>query len=252
MKGDGFKLTNPAEGVAFDFFLNGPIQIAWTVPGANEGWLVLPPTDGKITNGTQMFGNLTPQPPSSDPNGFEALAVYDDPGNGGNGDGVIDARDAVFTRLRIWKDSNHNGISEPWELVTLQDAGIESISLSYSESGYVDKWGNRFRYRARVSFKNGADKWAYDVILQFSGTSATTAQRRNAPVDDAILRAQSRGLESFEGSLIFSSMLGDTVPSRDRHTLIDRLGDSTTKFDVKEDQGKNTKSLRREDGGMPN
>ena len=106
MKGDGFKLTNPAEGVAFDFFLNGPIQIAWTVPGANEGWLVLPPTDGKITNGTQMFGNLTPQPPSSDPNGFEALAVYDDPGNGGNGDGVIDARDAVFTRLRIWKDSN--------------------------------------------------------------------------------------------------------------------------------------------------
>ena len=44
----------------------------------------------------QMFGNFTPLPTSSTPNGFAALAVYDDPKNGGNGDGIIDARDAVW------------------------------------------------------------------------------------------------------------------------------------------------------------
>ena len=126
-----------------------------------------------------MFGNLTPQPPSDDPNGFLALAVYDEPKNGGNGDGIIDSRDAIFPRLRIWRDSNHNGISEPSELVTLQEAGITAISLSYTEEGRVDRYGNRFRYRARVVSTDGADKWAYDVILQFTRTTATSDKRRN-------------------------------------------------------------------------
>jgi hypothetical protein len=174
LRGDGFKLTGPSGGVQFDFFLNGPVQISWTPPDADEGWLVLPPSDGKIVNGAEMFGNLTPQPPSDDPNGFSALAVYDEPKNGGNGDGIIDSRDAIFSRLRIWRDSNHNGISEPWELISLTDAGIKSISLNYTETGYVDKWGNRFRYRARVVSTDGADKWAYDVILQFTKPSATS------------------------------------------------------------------------------
>jgi hypothetical protein len=176
LKGHGFELTNPAQGVPFDFFMNGPVQMAWTAPGADEGWLVLPPSDGLIENGTQMFGNLTPQPPSDDPNGFAALAVYDDPKNGGNGDGIIDSRDAIFSRLRIWRDSNHNGISEPSELISLPDAGIVSISLSYTETGRIDKWGNRFRYRARITSTTGADKWAYDVFLQ-SANISTTARK---------------------------------------------------------------------------
>src|SRR5271165_1560088 len=127
LKGDGFELTSSEEGVQFDFFLTGLVQISWTPPGADEGWLVLPPKDGRIDNGAEMFGNLTPQPPSDDPNGFLALALHDQPRNGGNGDGIIDSRDAIFSRLRIWRDSNHNGISEPWELISLQEAGIKSI-----------------------------------------------------------------------------------------------------------------------------
>jgi hypothetical protein len=186
LSGHGFQLTNPAEGVQFDFFQNGPVQISWTTSAADEGWLVLPPNgNGSITNGTEMFGNLTPQPPSDDPNGFRALAVYDDPKNGGNGDGIIDSHDAIFSRLRIWRDSNHNGISESSELISLQDAGIRSISLDYTETGYVDKWGNRFRYRARIVSSNAAEKWAYDVILQFNqanmaGNVVTNSGKRTA------------------------------------------------------------------------
>src|ERR1700688_2741679 len=36
LSGEGFTLTSPAEGVQFDFFLNGPVQISWTTPGADE------------------------------------------------------------------------------------------------------------------------------------------------------------------------------------------------------------------------
>jgi hypothetical protein len=183
LKGDGFNLTNPANGVLFNFFVNSPVQIAWTASGADEGWLVLP-QNGEVQNGAQMFGNLTPQPPSEEPNGFLALGVYDQPQNGGNGNGMIDAGDSIFSQLRIWRDLNHDGIVQQGELIGLNDARIKSISLAYTEAGYVDKYGNRFRYKSTITTTDGSTKRVFDVILQFtkpeqarntSGTGTYTA-----------------------------------------------------------------------------
>jgi len=39
--------------------------------------------------------------------------------------GVIDRRDAVFAKLLIWIDSNHDGISQPKELHHLKEMGIQ-------------------------------------------------------------------------------------------------------------------------------
>ena len=163
--GEGFHLTSAANGVTFDFYgTDKPFKLSWTDPGFSNGWLVLDRNNnGKIDSAQEMFGKTTqPQPPSKTPNGFLALQHYDV-----NGDGVIDAQDPVFSKLRIWVDANHDGVSQSWELFTLAQKGITSISTSFKLTERIDEYGNRFRFMGAITDAKGAKDATkvYDVFL---------------------------------------------------------------------------------------
>ena len=167
--GSGFQMTDAVNGVLYDFYgIQVKLQISWTARDSTNAWLVLD-RDGNrvIDSAKEMFGNITRQPRSPDANGFLALAEYDKAVNGGNSDGVIDHSDAVFLSLRLWQDKNHDGVSEWSELHTLPDLDVESISLDFRESRRTDRYGNQFRYRAKVKDSQGVQlgRWAWDVFL---------------------------------------------------------------------------------------
>jgi hypothetical protein len=177
---NGFNLTDADHGVNFD--LNADHQrerIAWTSSAGSDAWLCRDRNgDGVIGDGRELFGNFTPLANGRRaPNGFVALAEFDAPASGGNGDGQLDSGDRLWTTLLLWIDTNHDGISQPSELITLAEGGVQSIDLHYIRSKYTDDNGNIFRFRAKAVVRDRKGKFhnskIYDVFLSTSVTGSS-------------------------------------------------------------------------------
>lgn len=168
--GNGISLTDAYEGVNFDMGGDGHKEpIAWTTYRTDDAWLVLDRNNnGTIDSAKEMFGNFTDQPnATTERQGFIALAEFDRPENGGDSDGRISKTDRVFSKLRLWQDTNKNGISERSELYSLKRLGLKTIELDFKASRRTDQHGNQFKYRAKIKDNNDAQmgRWAWDVIL---------------------------------------------------------------------------------------
>jgi hypothetical protein len=156
-----------------------PVRVGWTTPGSRDPFLVLDRNNnGAIDSGAELFGNFSPQPRPGrreSKNGFLALGVFDKTAEGGNGDGRITSADRIYSSLKLWFDSNHDGISQASELFGLADYGVTSISLDYKVGKKTDEFGNLYRYRSPIAVtqttadprRAAARRLAFDVYLTY-------------------------------------------------------------------------------------
>jgi hypothetical protein len=105
------------------------------------------------------------------------LAEYDQPAHGGNRDGWIDAKGSIYTKLLICVDRNHNGASDPGELMTLQQAGIKAISVHYAPDKWTGIYGEQFRFKSVLKFSGGKAESIYDVFLKAIPNPNNTAKK---------------------------------------------------------------------------
>jgi hypothetical protein len=171
MKNNGVLLTNIAEGTSFDLNANGFAEpCGWTQQYTDDAFLALDnDNDGEIRDATELFGNHT----SGAADGYMALARYDTSWYGGNGDGIIDSRDTVYTRLKLWYDLDHDGdvdLGVPMSPAQAAAVGypgfgamnelqpmsfkVKSINLAYSQYMAEDQYGNMFRFGSSAVLKN--------------------------------------------------------------------------------------------------
>jgi hypothetical protein len=147
----GLDLTGLDAPVQFDLNADGTKELTgWTAAGSEDAFLVFDRNmNGNVDDGMELFGDAVQLPDGSiSMQGYDALAQLDVPSQGGNGNGVADIADRGYAKLRLWTDTNHNGVSERDELEPLIRKGVFAISLEFTSSTQMDESGNVLAFSA--------------------------------------------------------------------------------------------------------
>ncbi len=155
LDGDGLTVTRAQ--VRFDLLADGnPQRVSWI--GPRDALLVLDlDHDGVIASGSELFGNSTDCGGHRCYDGADAMAQYDD-----NGDGLLDARDAIFPRLMLWLDLDQDGVSDPGELTRLAASKVQALSVqpAYRVEHRQDASVTaRFQVLTSDGFRDAHDVW---------------------------------------------------------------------------------------------
>ena len=183
LDGDGVETISRDQGVYFDHAGDGFAEkTGWVSP--DDGLLAIDLNkDGKIDNGTELFGNNTRlSNGETAANGFEALKEYDS-----NSDGVIDEFDRDFQALKVWQDLNLDGKTQELELKTLEELGITSINTDYTEQSQQQN-DNQLIQTGSFATADSPSNELVDVWFQtdeaqsiYQGSSTSTDQLSDYP-----------------------------------------------------------------------
>jgi Ca2+-binding RTX toxin-like protein len=174
LDGDGIQLTSlTGSNVHFDYAGDGFAErTGWVSP--NDGILAIDLNgNGRIDDGLELFGS-----PTQD--GFAILEKRDT-----NADGVIDALDADFDKLLVWRDLNQNGVSDEGELQSLAQTGIASISL-YTQKLNGTNAGNNLGYGATFTRTDATTGTAETVYFNTDTQDSVDNTPEFSPSNDAL------------------------------------------------------------------
>ncbi|MFN3727340.1 MAG: calcium-binding protein [Allosphingosinicella sp.] len=129
LDGDGIELRSVEGSRITTIDADGSLwRIGWL--GPDDGFLALDRNgDGVIDRLAEISFTQDKEGAKTD---LEGLAAYDS-----NEDGILDANDERWGEFKVWRDLNQDGIGTGKELMSLADAGIVSISLKGTPTGFT-------------------------------------------------------------------------------------------------------------------
>jgi hypothetical protein len=167
LNGDGIATTRLQDGAYFDHDGNGfAEQTGWV--NSEDGILVRDlDGNGTIDTGRELFGSETLLANGQKAtNGYQALAQLDT-----NLDGQVNQQDTAYSTLKIWKDTNGDGYSSSDELLTLAEAGVQSIATGYTAVNQTDANGNIIQQTATFTKTDGSTGVTADIWFQVDKTN---------------------------------------------------------------------------------
>ncbi|MBO3712612.1 MAG: carboxypeptidase regulatory-like domain-containing protein [Candidatus Accumulibacter sp.] len=165
LDGGGIQTVSRAQaGGAFDLFGNGSaVKSGWIASG--EGFLAVDRDgNGRIDSISELFGGTAKGA------GFARLAEYDS-----NDDGLVNASDAGFIDLRVWRDANGNHQTDDGELMSLSEAGVSELTVGFVDLPFLDRQGNIHLERSSARMSDGSSVDMTDVYFNVAADDAAAA-----------------------------------------------------------------------------
>jgi len=165
LNGNGIQTVSRANSTGtFDLFGSGTAVSSGWLSG-DDGFLAIDRNgNGRIDDINELFGGAAVG------TGFAKLAAFDS-----NHDGVVNAADAEFGSLSVWKDVNGNHQTDAGELLTLAQAGVTSLTVGYTSLPFFDANGNLHLERSSVTLSNGHSADLTDVYFNVAASDAAKA-----------------------------------------------------------------------------
>ena len=186
LSGSGLELSSVETSDVATVDGNGVVtRLGWV--GPTNGILVSDRDGTGVYNTTDDISFIQDKPGAT--SDLQGLQGWDT-----NGDGVLNAQDTDWNKLKVWVDANQDGVAEASEVETLAQEGISSISLKETPSGFDPSTTFDSYYTGTAAFTrtNGTTSTAYDVTLarEFldqstdaqSGSEAWTSLTSNATI----------------------------------------------------------------------
>ena len=163
MDGDGVEFDNIAEGIAYDIDGDGQLeQTAWA--DEDDAVLIYDANDNNDVDGREefAFADYSQDPDATDMEGLQE--AFDS-----NADGILSAEDEDWEQFKLWQDADGDGEVGEGEMISLDEAGIESIGLVSDGESYDTADGDvHVHGESEVIFTDGSTGVAADAEFDFT------------------------------------------------------------------------------------